>query len=336
MMLHSTQLLAAGFLVLSVGSAGCSGSRLVGRDLDEAMGGSGVIGVGGAGVPPDLDASAPTGGATHAASASGGSGTPGGTSASAGGPASSCSGLGCLAGYRFVFEPSRRWTRGSLAGDDVLPEAEFSPAADLPRYVVQFAPNGVSASLAQVSSGSYPDPYGVLGPRASSPEFNFSDGWTGERLIVSRVADGLEGDLTFWGSGVPVVDALRGPLVFTHAYDNQGEACGLPIAQMPDTYPPFPRTYDDALAAGTGCGKRCAGLRNGYCSGTCAGYLVWEDRCWDVPVSIAYDPATRALVGYAWGDESSAICRGQFPPRAVDGRKGWDPSRIDIALACEE
>jgi hypothetical protein len=149
---------------------------------------------------------------------------------------------------------------------------------------------------------------------------------------VNQITDSLDGDLTFWGSGVPIVEATRGPLVLTQDYADQGDVCGLPLGVMPTW---FPATYEDAVAAGSDCGKVCVGLRNGYCNGNCPGYLVWENRCWFVPVSVAYDPATRALVGYIWGDEAAPICRGHFPPRAADGTKGWDMGRMDWALTCD-
>jgi hypothetical protein len=199
--------------------------------------------------------------------------------------------------------------------------------------LVGFSVNGAFASLAEVVSIGYPDPAGTSGNAdLTSVHYNFDDAWTGERLIVNQGANGLEGDLTFWGSGVPIVDATRGPLQMTHDYDNHGDQCGLPLGVIPDR---IPKTYDEAVAAGAGCGKRCAGPRTGYCNGACAGYLVWEDRCWGVPVTVAYDPGTRTLVGYAWGDEAAAICRGKFPPHAADGSKGWDMSKLDVNLACD-
>jgi hypothetical protein len=243
-----------------------------------------------------------------------------------------CNDLSCLAGHRLLYQPTRVWNHKDLTAWDP-PESDFVALDNASPYLIRVSANGSKMGLAEVVSTRYPDPSGSLAKQATtSVEYSLQDGWTGESVIVSKVAGGLEGDLTYFGSGVPIVDKTRGPVTLTSQYDNQSDLCGLPLGVISDG---FPATYDDALASGAGCGDRCAGLRNAYCKGNCAGYLVWEDRCWVVPVSIAYDPQTHGLVGYAWGDESAAICRGHFPPPAADGSKGWDLTRLDIALACD-
>jgi len=342
-------------LALAVGCAACSGSKLVGRDYDDA----GIVGVGGAGAnggsgsttggQPSLlggsSAVAATGGAVAAtggavAATGGAVAATGGAVAATGGAVSTggisstgCTQLSCLAGHRFVYQANRVWQRPNLGGWDPLPESEYAPVTDAPKYLLQFSATGAAASLAEIVSTQYPDPYGTLDSQdTTSVTYKFEDGWTGEQFIVNQGTNGLEGDLTFWGSGVPIVEATRGPLTFTQDYDDHGDECGLPLGVLP-TY--FPATYENTIAAGSVCGETCVGLRNGYCNGSCSGYLVWENRCWAAHASVAFDPATHAMVGYVWGDESAPICRGHFPPHAADGSKGWDLGNVSVALTCK-
>jgi hypothetical protein len=121
-------------------------------------------------------------------------------------------------------------------------------------------------------------------------------------------------------------------MALTEAYASVGEACALPPVQ-PDQY--LSSTYADVLAYAGATPVTCAGIRDGYCDGKCAGWLVanWPWR--DVPMVAAYDPVTQELVGWKTGGETYGICRGTFPPLAGDGSPGWNPAKMDRSSGCE-
>jgi len=78
----------------------------------------------------------------------------------------------------------------------------------------------------------------------------------------------------------------------------------------------------------------CAGIRDGYCDGNCAGWLVAIIPWRDLPIAAAYDPVTQKLVGWKNGMETYGICRGTFPPLASDGSPGWSPTKMDRPSSC--
>jgi len=90
-----------------------------------------------------------------------------------------------------------------------LPEADYTVSVSGKNYTVTFSANGAMVYL---------EPGSMKGERdtsvGSSGYFNLTAGvFAGGRFVIRSVNEKLEGELTIYGSGVPIVLSERGSLV---------------------------------------------------------------------------------------------------------------------------
>ncbi len=94
---------------------------------------------------------------------------------------------------------------------DALTEQDYMPATTKVEHSVTLSMQGKSVSIA-------PQPW--LGQRsaANAQQLSFELGtgtFAGGRFLVWQASQGLQAELTLYGSGVPIVMSERGPLVHT-------------------------------------------------------------------------------------------------------------------------
>ena len=116
-------------------------------------------------------------------------------------------------GGSFVFVVNREWADegpdGPAFPHDELDEEDYRPVDDGPRHAVE-----VSADGARVEVGENP----MVGERkdagATRIAYDLSEGlFAGGRFVVWETEEGLEAELTIYGSGRPIVQSERGRIV---------------------------------------------------------------------------------------------------------------------------
>jgi hypothetical protein len=346
-----------------LGQAGQSNGTSGGGDTSSASAVAGELGFGGATTSEPVTATGGLGANSSAlTSVSGGGVVTGGASSSSGtisggtagtttttaagatggttsGTATECQRVACLGARRFLYRADRQWQPSTLAGTNgmlgsLLPEAEYRAITEATSFLVSFSTDANTVVLARVEASQDPDLIGTAYRREPGfVEYSLTDNWTGGKLVVSESSGGadasLNGEVTLFGSGVPVTASTRGSLGWTKAFEPIGDACALPLAVPWSGYVPV--DYSTALSSPWSNTKSCAGIRDGYCDGACAGWLVLETPDRDSVKAIAYDPTTKALAGFQIGLGNYAICRGHFPPGLANGTAGWNFTRMDLA-----
>ncbi len=131
--------------------------------------------------------------------------------AGAGGQATSCVGLDCLAGAHLVYQPTRIWhaPAGPINSSE-LAEADYSALQGQP-IALTFSDDGLHLQLQPTAGGAT-----VLGERDS---LHTDRAWyelelfAGGRFVVQLAADGqFEAEHTVYGSGSPIISSTRGVL----------------------------------------------------------------------------------------------------------------------------
>ena len=102
----------------------------------------------------------------------------------------------------------------ALADSDLLADSDFRPVSGGPTYRVVVSEHGSRVAIDESSVLKHP----LEGERAYATAdqlvFDLSEGtFAGGRFVVWPAEDGLQGELTFYGSGVPIVKSERGVLV---------------------------------------------------------------------------------------------------------------------------
>ena len=116
-------------------------------------------------------------------------------------------------GGTFVFAVDREWAEDSSDPPgfphDELDEEDYRPVDDGPRHAVEVSDDG-----ARVEVGETP----MVGERndagATRISYDMSEGlFAGGRFVVWATEEGLEAELTIYGSGRPIVHSERGRIV---------------------------------------------------------------------------------------------------------------------------
>ncbi len=112
--------------------------------------------------------------------------------------------------WRLVVD--RTWD--GLAGkvqlpSDALPESAYAAVAEVPAYRIVVSAGGDAVEIGE-------DP--LLGRRTKQTdaliEYKLGKGtFAGGRFVVRAGGDGLQGELTIYGSGRPIVSSERGPVL---------------------------------------------------------------------------------------------------------------------------
>ena len=97
---------------------------------------------------------------------------------------------------------------------DALADSDFRPVSGGPTYRVVVSEHGSRVAIDESSVLKHPLEGGRATATADRLVFELSEGtFAGGRFVVWPAEDGLQGELTFYGSGVPIVKSERGVLV---------------------------------------------------------------------------------------------------------------------------
>jgi hypothetical protein len=111
----------------------------------------------------------------------------------------------------WIFRPDREWDRGAgtvQSPHDTLNAAWYKPIAPGTVDTVVVSDHARLVSVgAHALKGQY---------FASDPTrlwFELTSGMTGGRFVVWHAGSGFQAELTFYGSGLPILKSVRGALV---------------------------------------------------------------------------------------------------------------------------
>lgn len=118
---------------------------------------------------------------------------------------------------RWVFTVDRTWDGQSgnvRSPSDVLPESGFGPVASGLTYSVVISERGSQVSV----EGASIENHAIKGQRVAATDgrlaYDLTEGtFAGGRFTAWSTKDGLQGELTVYGSGRPIVKSERGVLV---------------------------------------------------------------------------------------------------------------------------
>ena len=95
-----------------------------------------------------------------------------------------------------------------------LPEARYEPMENGPTYRVVISEQGNQVSIEGTRGATH---FVQKGRRTSTPDehswYDLTDAFAGGRFIVWQIATGLQGGLTLYGSGRPILFSERGALI---------------------------------------------------------------------------------------------------------------------------
>jgi len=116
-----------------------------------------------------------------------------------------------LVGHSFVLQVDRAVKAPFMKGPLVeLAETDYTVSVSGKSYSVTFSSDGKLVTL---------EPGSILGERGQTATgtlgfYNLTGGvFAGGRVVIRKVQEKLEGELTIYGSGVPIVLSERGSLV---------------------------------------------------------------------------------------------------------------------------
>lgn len=116
-----------------------------------------------------------------------------------------------LVGHSFVLQVDRAVKAPFMKGPLVeLAETDYTVSVSGKSYSVTFSSDGKFVTL---------EPGSILGERGQTATgtlgfYNLTGGvFAGGRVVIRKVQEKLEGELTIYGSGVPIVLSERGSLV---------------------------------------------------------------------------------------------------------------------------
>jgi hypothetical protein len=116
-----------------------------------------------------------------------------------------------LVGHSFVLQVDRAVKAPFMKGPQIeLAETDYTVSVSGKSYSVTFSSDGKFVTL---------EPGSILGERGQTATgtlgfYNLTGGvFAGGRVVIRKVQEKLEGELTIYGSGVPIVLSERGSLV---------------------------------------------------------------------------------------------------------------------------
>jgi hypothetical protein len=116
-----------------------------------------------------------------------------------------------LVGHSFVLQVDRAVKAPFMKGPLVeLAETDYTVSVSGKSYSVTFSSDGMLVTL---------EPGSILGEKGQTATgtlgfYNLTGGvFAGGRVVIRKVQEKLEGELTIYGSGVPIVLSERGSLV---------------------------------------------------------------------------------------------------------------------------
>jgi hypothetical protein len=120
----------------------------------------------------------------------------------------------------WVLQIDRAWSghRGLRTPSAQLPEANYHPLPNGPSYPIVVSDGGSRVEIGETRRSAVHHP--VKGSRSSSGEpivYDLQDGtFAGGRLAVWSSKQGLQAELTIYGSGVPIISSERGVISKKH------------------------------------------------------------------------------------------------------------------------
>ena len=137
---------------------------------------------------------------------------------SAGGQAVSASDpstVGQFGDGNWVFRVDRAWFgNGAAPQPDSLPESDFRPVSNGPTYPILVTNGGALVEIGgQKRTAVQPPMKGVRSSPTAPLRYHLNEGtFAGGRLVVWSEKNGLQGELTIYGSGVYIISSERGTI----------------------------------------------------------------------------------------------------------------------------
>jgi hypothetical protein len=118
----------------------------------------------------------------------------------------------------WVLRIDRACPRCSMTNPDQLRESDYRPISKGPTYPILITGKGTRVEIGVERRLAVRPP--MKGARSSPTEpliYNLDEGtFSGGRLVVWSGKDGLQGELTIYGSGVYIITSERGPISRKH------------------------------------------------------------------------------------------------------------------------
>lgn len=117
-----------------------------------------------------------------------------------------------------------------------LPEAAYRPVEHGPTYRVVISEQGMQASVEGMRGTTQ---FAVTAKRTSIADdlawYELTDAFAGGRFVVWRSETGLQGELTVYGSGLPIIFSERGALVKNTSADDPLATTDTPVPSLEET-----------------------------------------------------------------------------------------------------